>query len=211
MPFLTCFSTACQSLVHLCRGCQHQQWSNTFSSDSFMLIEHKSIKDSNLILASIFIWRAFIYWDLNLKMSRLFCVQMLPICFINFSIKKGYIAVVSWLLRVKHVSLNWAVYCTLVCQYNSKVQCLVWFEKMMKIFKMLLWYRSPTWIRISLECWWYQMWIVIVKASFIKFLLDHPAEDSATCWNFSRETTACISLKMEIDITVSLERGIHWC
>ena len=120
-------------------------------------------------------------------------------------------SVVSWLLRVKHVSLNWAVYCTLVCQYNSKVQCLVWFEKMKKIFKMLLWYRSPTWIRISLECWWYQMWIVIVKASFIKFLLDHPAEDSATCWNFSRETTACISLKMEIDITVSLERGILWC
>ena len=30
-------------------------------------------------------------------------------------------------------------------------------------------------------------------------------------WKFSRETTACISLKMEIDITVSLERGIIWC
>ena len=55
------------------------------------------------------------------------------------------------------------------------------------------------------------MWIVIVKASFFKFLLDHPAEDSATCWNFSRETTACISLKMEIDITVSLERRIIGC
>ena len=138
-------------------------------------------------------------------------VQSSPMRTWRFGSSRKISSVVSWLLRVKHVSLNWAVYCTLVCQYNSKVQCLVWFEKMKKIFKMLLWYRSPTWIRISLECWWYQMWIVIVKASFIKFLLDHPAEDSATCWNFSRETTACISLKMEIDITVSLERGILWC
>ena len=29
-----------------------------------------------------------------------------------------------------------SVYSTLVCQYNSKVQCLVWFEKMKKIFKI---------------------------------------------------------------------------
>ena len=39
-----------------------------------------------------------------------------------------------------------------------------------------------------------QMWIVIVKDSLFKFLLNHLAEDGV----FSRETTAYISLNMEI-------------
>ena len=39
-----------------------------------------------------------------------------------------------------------------------------------------------------------QMWIVIVKESLFKFLSDNLAEDGVS----SRETIACISLKMEI-------------